>query len=301
MLQQISALLFEQECVIIPGLGAFVANPENSQFIENEYRITPPFKNLIFNTQIRNNDGLLANRLVNSLNISYSQAMLQIQEFTDMIRLKVQKGETVVLPGIGSFFLKGDQLVFEGDRSVNYMIDSFGLTDVHCIPRFIEQKEKKETIRIENKNKKVLLRAAVLAPLAGAALWLSVKTFMDPTMKAEFLNVFSGNSKGNVSTSSMIPLNPTPVVKEEITPALLSGETPEDARYFIIEGAYSDLSNARKALENLKTRGYDAKFAGQHKGLHLVSYRGYRTLEEAQNGLSEIRGTEQGQAWLLKK
>jgi hypothetical protein len=57
--KQIIDLLFEHDCVIIPGFGGFVAQYSSASFEEISQSFVPPSKSILFNKNLINNDGLL--------------------------------------------------------------------------------------------------------------------------------------------------------------------------------------------------------------------------------------------------
>ncbi len=70
--KHIALLLRNYDCVIIPGLGGFVANYSPSQFNRAKGLLSPPSKAIIFNRNLINNDGLLMNHLSVNENLSYT-------------------------------------------------------------------------------------------------------------------------------------------------------------------------------------------------------------------------------------
>ena len=66
----ISELLFLHDCVIIPEFGGFVGNNKSAVLNKNTNTIYPPSKDILFNKNLRKNDGLLINHIANSEVIS---------------------------------------------------------------------------------------------------------------------------------------------------------------------------------------------------------------------------------------
>ena len=66
----ISELLFLHDCVIIPEFGGFVGNNKSAVLNKNTNTIYPPSKKILFNKNLRTNDGLLINHISNSEVIS---------------------------------------------------------------------------------------------------------------------------------------------------------------------------------------------------------------------------------------
>ena len=59
----IKHLLYNHECVIVSGLGAFIAHNESSIIDEKKNYFSPNKKSISFNSEIKKNDGLLAKKL----------------------------------------------------------------------------------------------------------------------------------------------------------------------------------------------------------------------------------------------
>ena len=73
-------------------------------------------------------------------------------------------------------------------------------------------------------------------------------------------------------------------------------------RYHIIGGAFAHFPNAKKLVERLKSKGFDAEIVDVTKGgLHRVSFGSCQSRQEAKNELSKIKTNHQNDAWLLTK
>lgn len=97
----ITALLSDNDTVIIPGFGAFISVYKPAVIKENE--IIPPGKELKFFAQIKNNDNLLAMQIARAKKISYDDAFKRIERATAKIILQLDKGEKVVFGELGEF------------------------------------------------------------------------------------------------------------------------------------------------------------------------------------------------------
>ncbi len=132
--QHISELLFDHDCVIVPSLGGFLASNQNSVITPNQV-LFPPFRKIAFNVYLKNNDGLLANHLVEYEHLSYQQALLQIEKFVATCMSEMNNGKKVYLNTIGTlFFDKEQNLQFEAARNSNHLKDSFGMDALQLIP-----------------------------------------------------------------------------------------------------------------------------------------------------------------------
>ena len=65
----ISDLLYDNDCVIIMNFGGFVCNQTSAKLDEATGILSPPNKTILFNSQLKENDGLLINHISKTLRI----------------------------------------------------------------------------------------------------------------------------------------------------------------------------------------------------------------------------------------
>ncbi|MDP2161187.1 MAG: SPOR domain-containing protein, partial [Flavobacterium sp.] len=70
----LSQLLYRYQCVTVPGFGAFLTEIRSAHLDESSNTFYPPKKVIAFNSNIKNNDGLLTQHVALSEKISYNQA-----------------------------------------------------------------------------------------------------------------------------------------------------------------------------------------------------------------------------------
>lgn len=133
--RHISALLYEHDCVIIPGFGAFVGNHLPAFIDKKRNQFHPPFKKLTFNRSLKNNDGLLANEVSRAEGIPFSAALQLISEFVSALNNELQHSRRAELKNIGRFFQGNENtLHFEQDETINYLPESTGFSIFYSPP-----------------------------------------------------------------------------------------------------------------------------------------------------------------------
>ena len=131
----ISELLYNHDCVIVPGFGGFLANYQPAYIHPVRHTFSAPSKKIAFNRSLQNNDGLLANRLVQEEKISYSEANQKISAEVDQWNGSLERERKLSIEKIGSLHFDVEKnLRFEPDLKVNYLLDSFGLTEIQSPP-----------------------------------------------------------------------------------------------------------------------------------------------------------------------
>ena len=124
----ISELLYRYQCVGVPGFGAFLCEWQSAQVIVGQNSFAPPKKVISFNSNIKNNDGLLANHIALQEKISYEKALNRIQTQVVFWLEKLENKEHLVLENIGEIFSNSEHnFVFKPNTAINYLTDSFGL------------------------------------------------------------------------------------------------------------------------------------------------------------------------------
>lgn len=131
----IGDLLYEHECIVIPGLGGFISNDKHSSINDENNTISPPGKNIAFNSHLQLNDGLLLNQIAKRENISHNKARIKLESFVRKCQNALQSGKRIHFHKIGILQKEnGGDFIFEADQSYNYQADSFGLTKLMSPP-----------------------------------------------------------------------------------------------------------------------------------------------------------------------
>lgn len=91
MKRHIEILLLDNDCVIVPGLGGFVAHYVEARYDGADNSYLPPSRTLGFNAKLDMNDSLLAQSYVEAYDISYPEAVGRIEAEVDDIRRALQK------------------------------------------------------------------------------------------------------------------------------------------------------------------------------------------------------------------
>jgi len=125
----ISELLTTHDCVILPGFGGFIGNYAPAHIDPVHHTFSPPYKKLLFNVNLKQNDGLLANCIADAEGMDYPDAFRHVREFVEECRHALKSGQSFVIPGAGRLFTGREGTVqFEQDKKTNLLPESFGLS-----------------------------------------------------------------------------------------------------------------------------------------------------------------------------
>lgn len=106
--RHIAILLRRNDCVILPGLGAFVVLHESARFDAVAAQFLPPARTLTFNPAITHDDGLLAHSLSRRMKISFEQARLRVEAEVQLLERRLQAEGAVHLPHVGTLSRAAD-------------------------------------------------------------------------------------------------------------------------------------------------------------------------------------------------
>lgn len=290
--KHISYLLQFHECVIIPEFGGFISNYKSAQ-IDSATRIfVPPSKEVIFNTKINKNDGLLINHLVDSEKIGYHQAQTVVLNFVDHIYSKLEQGEIIHLPGLGS--LKYDRsgiLIFTPQKRFD-LVDAYGLKPVSIENLQPTQAQPEFTprpaIRVLNNRKDIVKIAASIALLLSLALF---------PLKNNSLHFQSSNLN-----PIQLLMADKPVIQNQVTDQAKTNNNDQQLKlsdskgdpFILVGGSFQLFDNANQLQRTLTASGHKAEIIEQENGLFRVVIDSFNNREKAMLAMKSYRSNHPG-------
>ena len=336
----LSELLYEHDCVIIPGFGGLVANYRSAKWYSRTHQVVPPGKHVGFNRNLTQNDGLLAHFISNITGWSYDQSVNAVNECVKEYQQVLSEGKRVVWDKIGFLFRdRSGNLQFIPSENENFLVSSFGLQTLQLIPVSApQQKEEPKIVHLpaaahrRRGSKTWLTAAAISIPIVVAsALLLNDQLNHDGQLG---LNPFASRiissdyavrssemewpvNENTVSLSDFISDSTTALHYNFSTDALdndgikIVVKSPEpviaptptkvsNKKYAIIGGAFAIEENADRLVAQLREKGFDAERVGKSKGLFLVAIGSYSNVIDARTALNDIRTKENLKAWMKK-
>ncbi|TCI92152.1 SPOR domain-containing protein [Tenacibaculum sp. M341] len=300
----IKDLLYRYDCVIVPNFGGFVTNKVGAR-IEND-TIYPPNKQISFNSQLKHNDGLLANEVAVANKISFEEANKQISEIVLQWNVNL-KSETISLEGVGVLSQNSEnQLFFEPNKQTNFLTESFGLAPVtasviekvqeEVIPVVAEEEateSKVVTLQKERKSFGFVKYAAAAAILVAGVVGVNQ---YQKNSQINTLAIEQDAIEQKIQKATFIIDDELPTINFNIS------KENSNHKIHIIAGAFQSEVNANKKIEELQAKGYDAKILGKNNwGLTQVSVGSFATKEAAQEVIEEVRSNTSPDAWILVK
>ena len=118
--RHIEFLLRDNDCVILPGFGGFIAHDVPAYYVSEEGLYYPPSRNISFNAAITMNDGLLAQSYMRSYQIDYARANYMIDIAVEQLTDTLDEEGCVTLPRIG-------KITQDVHQSLQFIPDASGI------------------------------------------------------------------------------------------------------------------------------------------------------------------------------
>lgn len=311
----IAQLLYRYQCVTVPGFGAFLTEIQSAQLNEGTNSFFPPKKMISFNSQIKNNDGLLANHIAQAEKTSYDFAVSAITFEILNWKKELEEHGILQLKNIGEIRLNSDHnLVFSPNNRNNYLSTSFGLSPFvsplvkrEIFEKQIEELEQLPAIELfpneEQKSSVSYLKYAAIFVLAlGITGSIGYPLYENQIAKQTLIveSTVQKKVENKIQEATFFIQNPLPAVTLSADTSKIETVEEKSMPYHIIASAFRSEQNARKAYNQLIKAGYKARMLPENKyGLFPVLYGSYATMAEAEKAQKEIRKAENPDAWIL--
>ena len=321
----IAELLSLHDCVIVPGFGGFIGNYSPARIDPVHHTFQPPSKKVLFNINLKQNDGLLANAVADSFGATYNDACRMIDEFAEEIRFTLKSENPFILPGVGQLYSGLEGIIhFDQDQNSNLLPDAFGLVTFISPPVIRNSSSLRHGWTLSKRGivpsgKKYFLPRA-LKWAAVATLVIGIGGVIGVTQYHRHSSIFT--DKAGILSSGTTKVPATSVVAERKLPVANAIKTAQpasvsvpaaqapvnilsirqDDRFAVIIGAFRLEGNAQKLVAELQQKGITASIFDQSKtGLYRVTIGTTSDRAAARQILASAKTTDFSGAWILAK
>lgn len=331
LFDHVSELLYDHNCVIVPGFGGFVANFKATERNEDSGMVKPARKLVAFNQNLTENDGLLTQYVAKKLGIPYPEAEAKVAEMVLFIRTRLDQYRNFEFRNVGTIYLnKEEKLVFVPYENHNFYAKSYGLPEIKVRPfrtETVHRKRKSGSLSSGRSQStaatsirwRVAGLAATLLFFAGAG-FLGYK-FSDPNSNnAQYAAIPETEALGSIITIPPSSSADTELVKSEAETDLRNEDTdhtdiatsvsdadvniaPETTvyEYHIIVATATDAAKAREMTKGSGFEYFDTEIIeNQHAGEILISIESFSTRKFAEQYLAEIQANNFNHAYILE-
>ena len=128
--KMVKELILDNERVVLPGLGSFVAEIVPATFSDKGYTINPPYRKLYFRSK-PDGDSDLIPFYAKSNSVSEEIAEKVIVDFVSELKAVLFQKKTVIFPGLGRLrATKENNVFFVADEDLDIYPEGFGLEPI---------------------------------------------------------------------------------------------------------------------------------------------------------------------------
>ena len=228
--QHIEVLLLENDCVIVPGLGGFVAHYTPAMRVEEEKIFLPPTRIIGFNPQLKMNDGLLVQSYMAVYGTNFSDATKIVDRTVKELLVVLHENGKFDLTNVGelrySIHDTYDFIPYDNKITTPYLygFDSFEMQELSQLQKtFVEKtipfvpvvNEEEERRRFKfNIKRSYLSNAAAMIAVIALFFFLSTPIENTEVMEVNYAQLLPNDLFEKIEKQSLVI---TPIIVHQQT------------------------------------------------------------------------------------
>lgn len=264
--QHIEILLLENDCVIVPGLGGFVAHYTPAMRVAEENVFLPPTRIIGFNPQLKMNDGLLVQSYMAVYDTDFSDATRIVEKEVAHIFTALHEEGKVDLPNIGElrYSIHGTYDFAPYDHKITtpylYGLDSFEMQELAELKKPYMEKTIRYSVPVvpEDKKRRVEIKfnpsylSNAVAMIAVVALFFFLSTPIENTevVEGNYAQLLP-NELFEMIEKESLAINPIVVSRKADTPkASAQKNTGQKAKKKVVPVAVREVKVGQANAQN---------------------------------------------------
>ena len=244
--QHIEALLLENDCVIVPNFGGFVAHYAPATYVKEENLFLPPTRIIGFNSQLKLNDGVLVQSYMSAHDTSFADATRMVEkEVNAFVEILHEEGKAD-LENVGEirYNIYGNYEFTPYDHKITtpslYGLDSFEMRELSALQRkeriLVPASLTKEKKTYEISISRTLLRNAA-AMIAVIVMFFAFSTPVENTYveKNNYAQLLPAELFEQIEKQSVA-----------VTPVYVKNDAAQQAKKLSASSASTKTSSAKK-------------------------------------------------------
>lgn len=329
--RHIEILLLSNDCVIVPGLGGFMAHHVEARYDADDQIFLPPLRTLGFNPQLTMNDSLLVQSYIEAYDISYPEALRRIENEVEELKQHIDAAGYYEMNDIGTLSLNEEgRYLFTPCEAGILTPDLYGLssfemkgiaqavsaaeaedeTEETATPVLVETAEEDDddrafVIKMSWIRNTVAVAAAVLAFfLMTTPVSNSDSSMVDMSQLNNPLLTPKPHKPAKTDTTiKIVPdTTATPNAIAEVEKGAAVAQPEADmSGYCIVLASYVTKKNAQAFVDDLHKRGFHEAEVFIRNNVTRVVCGHFKTQGAAYNRLNTVRDNKGfEEAWVLK-
>ena len=264
--QHIEVLLLENDCVIVPGLGGFVAHYTPAMRVAEENVFLPPTRIIGFNPQLKMNDGLLVQSYMAVYDTDFSDATRIVEKEVAHLFTALHEEGKVDLPNIGElrYSIHGIYHFVPYDHKITtpylYGLDSFEMQELaelkkpymektirYSVPVVPEDKKRRFEIKF---NRSYLSNAVAMIAVVALFFFLSTPIENTEVVEGNYAQLLP-NELFEMIEKESLAINPIVVSRKADTPkASAQKNTGQKAKKKVVPVAVREVKVGQANAQN---------------------------------------------------
>ena len=266
--QHIEALLLENDCVIVPGLGGFVAHYAPATRVEEENIFLPPTRIIGFNPQLKMNDGLLVQSYMSVYGTNFSDATKIVEREVDELIAALHEEGKVDLPNVGevryTIYDTFDFAPYDNKITTPYLygLDAFEMQELSALEKPKAEKDtfslvpattpkEKRTFAVRF-NRAYLTNAAAVAAVIILSFFFSTPIENTEVIEENYATLLPDELFEKIEKQSLAI---TPIVLKQNTPARKTANKQTGTQKKVVApGAVREVKVAKEPTVSTETK-----------------------------------------------
>lgn len=329
--RHIEILLLDNDCVVVPNFGGFVAHHADAWHDDDEGQFLPPRRLLGFNPKLTVNDNLLAQSYIEAYDICYPEALQRIEDEVEELKKTISENGCYEFNDIGILSITPNGNYDFTPCEAGLLTPSFYGLSGYSIENINQTGNSEKGVvkhqRTERREDTVSVRVNVLRNAVAIAAALLAFFFITPPIvndeagkqdhftvdKAAILyrvspkaenttsSVFATNTISSLSTKKDKAVRKADAINREDASDKFQSTTKKECWTIVLASGVSK-TGAENYVGDLKRRDLPLGRVFEAKGsFRKVIYGNFSSSEEANKVLATMKkNTEFKDAWILK-
>lgn len=320
LIKNIEQVLYHEECVVVPGVGAFLRHDASATIDGSKGLIYPGHTDLSFNSAIQKNDGILVQQYMSAFSMGYKRAHSLLESDIREFRESLHQNGLIQVGSIGRLTLDRTEgrITFLPNSDHPYSINFYGLMPVTQLPEVVETSRvpnsttaRKSDIFYLPINLRTIRYGVAAAVFALAVLLIPTKRLSFPEGASQYRAGFLLPQKTEeaphpISHETIQAAGPT-LPSSDIAVAGLPVVIPEvgTPRYYVVIASLKSEKQVEKYVRQYQPAKYfsHSGILVTPSGMHRVFTGVYDSMEAAQADLNSqvIVHPDFASAWVYER
>lgn len=263
----IEYLLMSHDCVVAPGLGAFLVHETPAHYDGERCLFVPPMRSLGFNAAVTLNDGLLAESIARRERVSLDEARVRVDSAVASFRSQLEQSGTLPVGNLGMMSQHDGALLFEPSAHSAVAMRYLGLGAVSVkplvtdVPAWVDEAEVETPARRRFVSLSMKIAASLIIAIMACGIFFTTDRLIGDSV-SNYASLDSGLREHvcsltpvaapaeSLALSREIQLNIAVPAPTEITDLVaVVQQSPEISdRYLLVVASFTDIESAKRHI-----------------------------------------------------